>query len=227
MPPPDRLGVHEGLSFATFEPTTTPRGTVVVLHGADSCKESHFGFARSCRLRGLAAICFDMRGHGDSPGRLDGRMVDDVASMASLLPSAPLVLRGSSMGGWLALVTGARLDAAAVVAICPASGDGLRRGLDTGRFAFGADREALGRLLATSSATQAARTLGSRLLLLHAAGDESVGVERSRELHAQAPGSRYVETPGGHHRSIQHDGELTAYALRWIDRTLSGPASVQ
>ena len=56
---------------------------------------------------------------------------------------------------------------------------------------------------------------------MHAAGDETVPVEVSRALHAAAPGSRYVEVPGGHHRSVQHDPELQAYALRWVDRALA------
>ena len=42
----------------------------------------------------------------------------------------------------------------------------------------------------------------------------------SRELHAAAPGSRLIAVPGGHHRSIQHDPELTAVAVRFLTRAL-------
>jgi hypothetical protein len=28
-------------------------------------------------------------------------------------------------------------------------------------------------------------------------------------------------TPGGHHRSIQHDEELQAFAARWLQQALS------
>ena len=61
------------------------------------------------------------------------------------------------------------------------------------------------------------------MLLLHARGDEQVPVQHSRELapHARAPGSRLIEVPGGHHRSIQHDEELQAVSLRFLARALS------
>src|SRR3954452_21209704 len=84
LEPPAEIGVHDGLSFALFVPASAPLATVLVLHGAGSCKESHFDCARACRADGLAAVCFDMRGHGDSEGALDERGVADVATMASL-----------------------------------------------------------------------------------------------------------------------------------------------
>jgi pimeloyl-ACP methyl ester carboxylesterase len=218
--PPADVGVREGLAYALFAPDEPPAGGVVILHGAGSCKESHFDFARACRGAGLAAVAFDARGHGDSDGPMDGRALDDVAAIAALLPDGvPRALRGSSMGGWFALVAGAMLDAAAVVAICPAGGAMLRRGLATpGRFSFAADAAALDALLAGHDERDAAARLGPRLLLLHAEGDEQVPIGHSRELHAAAPGSRLVAVPGGDHRSIQHDPEMQALALRFLAR---------
>jgi uncharacterized protein len=60
------------------------------------------------------------------------------------------------------------------------------------------------------------------VLLLHAQGDERVPVQLSRELAAelQAPDSRLIEVPGGHHQSIQHDEELQAVSLRFIGQAL-------
>ena len=192
-------------------------GGVVVLHGAGSQKENHFDFARACRAAGLAAVAFDQRGHGASDGALDGRAIDDVATIAALLPDgAPVALRGSSMGGWLALAAGAALDAAAVVAICPASGAQLRRGLDDRRFPFRADPDSLAPLLERPTCRAAAAALGERLLLMHAEGDEDVPVEHSRALHAAAPASRIEVVPGGHHRSVQHDPDLQALAVRFL-----------
>ncbi len=51
---------------------------------------------------------------------------------------------------------------------------------------------------------------------MHAEGDEQVPITASAQLHAAAPESRFVRVPGGHHRSIQHDGELQATSLRWM-----------
>jgi pimeloyl-ACP methyl ester carboxylesterase len=220
--PPADAGRRDGLAYALFLPDGEPRGGVIVLHGAGSVKESHYDFARRCRRAGLAAICFDQRGHGDSEGPLDDRAIDDVAVMRTLLPSAaPIGLRGSSMGGWMALAAADRVGAAAVVAICAATSDGLLRGLRQGRFSFDADRLALERVFAAHDPEVAAAQLGDRLLLLHAEGDETVPVEVSRRLHAAAPSSRLVVTPGGHHRSIQHDDELQAFSLRWLTKRLA------
>jgi pimeloyl-ACP methyl ester carboxylesterase len=219
---PDEMGVHDGLAYAVFRPATEPIGTTLILHGADSSKEHHFDFGRMIRGAGMTAVLFDARGHGASPGALDGRMVDDVASVARALGGpGPLALRGSSMGGWLALAAAGEVDAEAVVAICPASGEGLRRGVREGRFAFPADVDALDALFEDCDADAAAAALGERLLLMHAEGDDRVPVERSQELHASSPGSRLVAVPGGHHGSVQHDPDLQAYAARFIARRLA------
>jgi uncharacterized protein len=224
--PPAEIGVEDGLSFAMFLPASEPLATVVVMHGASSCKESHFDFARACRADGLAAISFDIRGHGESEGALDGRALSDVATIAALARDRTgvdaVALRGSSMGGYIALVAAAAARASAVVAICPASGAGLARGLRDDRFEFRADAAGLGAVLADHDELGAAELLDIPLLLLHAEGDEVVPVELSRALHAAAPSSKLVAVPGGHHRSIQHDPELQGVAVRFLARAMRG-----
>ena len=217
---PPELGRRDGLAYALFRPAAEGAGGVVILHGADSAKESHFDFARKLRAAGIASVCFDVRGHGESEGALGAGALDDVATIASLLPAGPVALRGSSMGGWLAIAAAERVGAAAVVAICPATSGGLLRAVQEGRFDFAADADGLGLVLAAVDPEVAVYDLGERLLLLHAEGDETVPVEHSRRLHAAAPGSRYVEAPGGHHRSIQHDDEYQALSLRFLERAL-------
>jgi uncharacterized protein len=223
--PPADTGVHDGLAYALFLPRDAPLGGVVIVHGADSTKESHFDFARACRAASLAAVALDLRGHGASPGPLDGRIVEDVASAAEVLPAGPRLVRGSSLGGYLALVAGVRLAAAGVVAICPASSAGLRRALAARRFGFPADRDALDALLAAHDERVAAARLGPRLMLQHAEGDEVVPVMLSRALHEAAQGSRLIEVPGGHHRSVQHDPELQAAAVRFLVRAAKAAAA--
>src|SRR4051794_18566730 len=162
--PPAETGRTAGLAWARFGPDGSDRqaaGGVVILHGADSRKESHFDFARACAAGGLAALAFDARGHGASGGALDGRAVDDVARMADVLRERAGVtavgLRGSSMGGYFALVAAAEARAGAVVAICPASAVGLSVGVRAGRFGFAAQRDELVALLGRCDETQAAR----------------------------------------------------------------------
>lgn len=231
--PPTSTGVHHGLAWAAFAPPRgRTHGAVLVLHGADSVKENQFDFARAASLAGLLAVGFDARGHGRSEGELSDGAIDDVAAMADLARgmvagrATPLALRGSSMGGYLALVAAGAVGAAAVVAICPAGAEHLRRGLeDDGHFAFARDDGALLSLLERHDVHAAARALDVPLLLLHARGDLQIPVEHSRALAAVAPRCRYVEMPGGHHQSIQHDGELLGTSVRFLSRALkaAGP----
>ena len=130
----DRCGSMTDSAFALAHahdrPDGDPWGGLVILHGAGSRKENHADMARAAAAAGLAAVRFDMRGHGESGGLLDGRAIEDVAAAAALLPPGlPVALRGSSMGGYLALVAAPAAGAAAVVAICPAPAPLLARGL--------------------------------------------------------------------------------------------------
>src|SRR5215218_8602861 len=216
--PPAELGEADGLAYSLWLPEDDPWAGVVILHGAGSCKESHHDFARAARSAGLSAVCFDQRGHGASPGALDGRVLDDVAAMARLLGDVPLALRGSSMGGYLAILAAERAGARAVVAICPASSDGLWRALRGGELDFPADVPAVEAFLAEHPLDPA--HLAAPLLLLHAEGDERVPVAHSRELARIAPNAELVVVPGGHHRSVQHDAELQGHALRWLRKVV-------
>jgi alpha-beta hydrolase superfamily lysophospholipase len=212
--------MEDGLAYTLWLPDRDPWGRIVIVHGAGSCKESHHDFARAAREAGLAAACFDLRGHGESEGDLDARAAEDAGTIASLLPPGPLFLRGSSLGGYLALVAADRLGADAAIAICPASGEMLQRGLRAGSFDFRADRESLQGFLEEHDVQEIAGRFANPLLLLHAEGDERVPVEHSRSLEQRLahPASRLIAVPGGHHRSVQHDPELQGFALRWLSR---------
>jgi alpha-beta hydrolase superfamily lysophospholipase len=231
---PSEIDVRDGLAYSLWLPDggRQPLGGIVILHGAGSCKENHYDFARAAQAVGLAALAFDQRGHGASPGAMGAGVLDDIAAMAALLrerighPDAPVALRGSSMGGYLAIVAAPTAKAGAVIAICPASGEGLRRGLVSGGFQFEADVPALEAMISGHDLHAAVASLTIPVLLLHAEGDEQVPVEHSRELaeHLAAPDSRLIAVPGGHHRSVQHDEELRAVSLRWLSRVLKRPS---
>src|SRR5688572_19611479 len=123
------------LAHALHAPAGEPWGGLVILHGAGSRKENHADMAQAAAGNGLAVVRFDMRGHGETGGMLDGRAIADVAGAAKLLPPGlPVALRGSSMGGYLALVAAESAGAAAVVAVCPAHSALLARGLRTGEL---------------------------------------------------------------------------------------------
>jgi uncharacterized protein len=227
-PRPAQGGRHDGLAYSVWLPSERPRGGVIVVHGAGSCKESHHDYARVLMAAGLAALTFDQRGHGESDGPMDGRALEDVRAMAQLLRDTcgaelAIALRGSSMGGYLAILAAPVVRARAVVAICPASGEGLRRSLQAGTLKFDADVPVVDSFFASHDLDAEVSSLEIPVLLLHAAGDEQVPVEHSRELakRLRAPASRLIVLPGGHHRSIQHDPEMQAVSVRFLERALA------
>src|SRR5437763_2365948 len=229
LPPLPELGTHDGLAYALFLPDEQPRAGIVICHGSGSAKESHFDFARNAMAHGMAALSYGARGHGRSQGDFGPTAFDDAIDMCNVLREhAPAVaLRGSSMGGFTA-IHAAALDGnvAAVVAICPAPEDYLLRGLRSERLdGFDVDREAIEPWLETLDIRRAVASLGeagTALLLMHARGDEQVPYTVSEELHeAAGEPKRLLIVPGGHHRSLQHDLEMQAEAIRFVERTVA------
>jgi alpha-beta hydrolase superfamily lysophospholipase len=228
LPARPELGTRDGLAYALFLPEEAPIAGVVICHGAGSAKESHFDFARTARDRGLAALAYDAHGHGRSEGALGPGLVGDALGMCDLMREhAPEVaLRGSSLGGFTAIMAAAASNGGvrAVVALCPAPGDLLARGLRAETLdGFRADVERLEPWLSSVSLADAAASLGPRtaLLLMHARGDEQVPYTVSEELYAAAAEpKRLLLFPGGHHRSLQHDVEMQNEALRFVERSV-------
>jgi alpha-beta hydrolase superfamily lysophospholipase len=225
-PQPPDLSRRDGLAYALFVPPEPPVAGVVISHGAGSAKESHFEFARVCAAHGLAALAFDARGHGASEGRFGPSAVDDVLTMCAVMREhAPAVaLRGSSLGGLMSIHAAAREPGlCAVVAICPATDAGFRRSLLSGDRLppFACNVPATAAWLDTLDVERAVTEIGAAtsLLLLHAAGDDVVPVAVSERLYAAAhQPKKLIVVPGGHHRSVQHDGELQAVSVRHVAR---------
>ncbi|HEX6461202.1 MAG TPA: alpha/beta fold hydrolase [Thermoleophilaceae bacterium] len=224
------IGELNGLSYALFSPEGDPEAGVLILHGAGSAKESHFDFARVCVAYGFSALAYDARGHGRSGGSFGPGAIGDAVAMLDFLRergAAAVALRGSSMGGFSAILAAAGDGrAAAVAAICPAPEDLLLRGLRARRLdGFEADGEALEPWLEQVSVRDAAASLApnTALLLMHAEGDEQVPYTVSEGLY-QAAGQpkRLLLVPGGHHRSLQHDPEIQAESVKFIARAVRG-----
>jgi pimeloyl-ACP methyl ester carboxylesterase len=209
----------DSLAHVVNTPLGDPWGGLVILHGASSRKENHADMAAAAAAAGLAAVRFDARGHGETGGRLDGRALTDVAAAAALLPAGlPVALRGSSMGGYLALVAAAEAGATAVVAICPAPAPLLAAGMRSRRLEFPVDAQAFGALLDAHPLDAAVAALRVPVLIQHAEGDEEVPVAGSRDLarRFRHPASRLEVYPGGDHRSVQHAVDAQASALTWL-----------
>jgi pimeloyl-ACP methyl ester carboxylesterase len=69
--------------------------------------------ARWARTKGLACARFDYSGHGRSGGRFEdgtiGRWLEEAEAVFARLTHGPVILVGSSMGGWIALLLVKRL----------------------------------------------------------------------------------------------------------------------
>jgi dipeptidyl aminopeptidase/acylaminoacyl peptidase len=238
---PSESGRFDGMAYHLWlPPAREPVPAVVVFHGAGSQKENHADFARAAVAHGFAALTFDNRGHGETEGELGPGVVHDLVRLVRFLRERPevderrIAVRGSSMGGLLALHLAAASDSvAAVVAICPAAEwmllDDVRRAaagrkplpgsyLDSMRI----DARALVAWLEENEVTDAVERLGAKpLLLIHAKGDETVPYTHSEELFARAAEpKRLLLLEGGDHRSAQHDAEIQGESLRWLARAM-------
>jgi uncharacterized protein len=239
--PPSESGRFEGIAYDVWLPFDgAPAPAVAVLHGAGSRGSNHADYARAAIDNGFVALTFDNRGHGESEGELGARAVTDVQRLVHMLRERPevdgdrIALRGSSMGGLLALHAAAVTSAvAAVVAICPAA-EGMLLS-DLRRVASGeppapgsaletmrVDAPGLVAWLEEHDVREAVTRLGEKpLMLVHARGDEVVPCEFSEELYERAvEPKRLLVLPGGDHRSAQHDAEVQGETLRWLSRVM-------
>jgi pimeloyl-ACP methyl ester carboxylesterase len=127
-------------------------------------------------------------------------MLDDVLAALDHLAALghrPLGVRGSSLGGFLALHAAAlHPEVRAVVAICPARPASLA-GLFEAAWPLSMPLE------------PAVATPGIARGFWHATGDERVPWQATYALAQMAPQPRRLRVVlGGHHRSLQHDGTV-------------------
>jgi len=230
-PEPPQLGEGKGLAYALFLPDEEPSAGIVICHGAGSAKESHFDFGRAARGAGMAAVAFDARGHGRSEGEFGPTAFADVLQMVDLMRehTPNIALRGSSMGGFQVLHAAAIAvpPLVAVVAICPATEEMLLRGLRADRFDFRMDPAQVEPWLQTLDIRKAVASLAGKtaVMFMHAEGDEQVPYTVSEELFLVAGDpKRKLIVPGGHHRSLQHDGEMQAETIRFVTKALKRAA---
>lgn len=106
------------------------RGPVVVFcsgYASDMGGTKALALEEACQARGQAMLRFDYSGHGQSGGDfLEGTIgswTEDAAHIIrEVLGTQPLIIIGSSMGGWIALLLALRLrnPVAGIILIAPA-----------------------------------------------------------------------------------------------------------
>ena len=109
MAEPHYLDTPQGRRLA-YHRTEGAGPTVVFLGGlrSDMAGTKALHLEEWAQAAGRAFLRFDYSGHGQSSGRFEdgciGDWAEDAAAALGSLTSGPLVLVGSSMGGWQALL---------------------------------------------------------------------------------------------------------------------------
>ncbi|MEI7873968.1 MAG: alpha/beta hydrolase [Alphaproteobacteria bacterium] len=225
----ERLQRPDGNSVA-YAKTAGVAPTVVFLGGfrSDMTGTKAMALEEWAQRTGRAFLRFDYLGHGQSSGRFEdgtiGRWLDDSLAVLDHLTTGPLVLVGSSMGGWLSLlVARARPQRLAGLVLIAAAPDFTERMLLKGLSAE--DRMALerdGRLERPSQYSPEPSVFTWKLIeegrnhllldkklvlpcpvrLLHGQSDPDVPWEYSLQIgqHLEAPEVITTLIKGGDHR---------------------------
>jgi len=203
------------------------------------------GWARS---KGHACLRFDWLGHGTSDGpfaafRVSEAVGDAAAALGTVRrPGQPLLLVGSSMGAWIALLLAARglADPAGMVLVAPAVDfvsrrlaelpGPLREALQAHGVVHVPDaynpggtypisRDFLDDALALEPG-DALLPVPCPVRILHGTADEAVPVATARRLARLLPDATLTEIEGGDHRLNGHIGAILA-ALEELGTGLS------
>ncbi len=192
---------------------------VVILHGYGSRKDNHVDFAERLQAMGMWVLVPDLRGHGGTKGPMDEGMIGDVLAALDDLTfrgAGVLGVRGSSMGGFLALTCAPmHADVRAVVAICPARPQSLA-------VRLGHDWP-----LAYPLGPSTSRHDGVARGFWHATGDDVVPWGVTYDLWSRASQPKHLRIEmGGHHQSLQHDLRIQAQTAAFLAEHLGAPTPV-
>jgi pimeloyl-ACP methyl ester carboxylesterase len=186
-----------------------------------------------CAVRGLAYVRFDYSGHGESSDRFEdgtiGRWADDAIAIIDKVADGPLILVGSSMGGWIMLLAAlARPDrVAGLIGLAPApdftetliwsrlTDEERDRLVQTGRLETPSDYSDEPTIITRTLIEEGRRHLllaapigiGCPVRLLHGMADPDVPYRLSLELAERITGSdvRVTLVKDGDHRLSRGD----------------------
>ena len=193
------------------------RAGAVLVHGYGGCKEQMLGLAARLADSGLAALCLDLRGHGEHPAPLgSGLLLDLEAGLARLRPTGRTIAIGHSLGARLALMSSADV----LVAISPAlpsrpSEEGRQMLLHFGSTAVRAAFP--GQILQLLQEMGPVPSFARPKLLIHARGDIPSLIEGIVTLARSQPGALQWEVELDQHREVSLSQGILGYLPRWFN----------
>jgi len=206
-----------------------PHPGLIVGHGAGSCRANHQEFCEAACAKGFAVLAFDFRGHGESEGRSDGPLEEDVLAAVRYLGSLPAIVanrlcyRGSSMGGFYGLKAATIAEFAALALLCPASEDVVLSLTEEAEDSPSWDIQGLRAYFQRQDSRELARQVRCPTLLVHARNDDVVPFQRSLVLSEHLAGeTTLVALPAGGHTGPQHDPRIHSLTVDWLLSRLEG-----
>ena len=202
------------------------RGTVVLLHGSSSCKESMLGLSKLIVGRGFNCLLYDGRAHGERGGiyctygfyesRDFSNFVDEIIRRYGAGVVGPVAVFGNSLGGAVALQAMDR-DERIRCGVVESTFATLREivpdylehysGLRL-PFVAGLALNRAGTLahfpVAEVNPEQAASRIRRPVLLTHGTQDHWIDFRYGERIarHLRAPGSRFYPVPGADHDGL-------------------------
>ncbi|WP_050027318.1 alpha/beta fold hydrolase [Verrucomicrobium sp. BvORR034] len=201
--------------------TTAARGSVLLMHGIRSDRQSMVGRARFLSKLGYHTLCIDLQAHGESAGdhitmgHLESRnAAAAVAWLQQEFPSTPVAVIGSSLGGVAALLARYEHPPQAIVveAVFADVPTAVANRLEM-RFGTWARplhplltlqaEWLLGLNLEELNPVAAAQRVPCPLLVIHGARDQHAKIGEGRAIYDRAPGPKeFWEIPGAAHVNL-------------------------
>jgi pimeloyl-ACP methyl ester carboxylesterase len=205
------------------------RGTLVYLHGIADNRSSAAGAIMRFTARGFDVVAYDSRAHGESGGDTCTYGFFEKADLARVLttvPSGPVVLLGTSLGGAVALQHAAENPSVTAVIAAETFSDLRTVARERAPFFFSeaiiaraftvAEQRANFAIDAVSPRAAASR-IQAPVLLIHGEIDHETPPDHSRRIYAALAGPReLVIVPGaGHNQSLTN--EVWSSIERWLE----------
>jgi len=194
-----------------------PVGGVAVCHGYGSSKIEMLGMAAALAENGLAALAFDMRGHGEHPAAVSAGVLDDFEAAVNYMRRyGPVGATGLSLGGRLTLMSSA--DALAALSPSVVQEVSPRGQWMFKNFPSPSVREPYsGYVVDLLKELGDVQTQDKPVLLLHSTRDIANIIDGTKELAKLFPQAELHEITEDTRPDVEHENGLIRYLPRWFN----------